>query len=433
MVIIMPKKYYTRIIENELDQLLGIFGAVLIEGPKWCGKTTTAETRAASRLLLMDPSRNFENRLRAETDPALAVSGEVPRLIDEWQEVPKLWDAARFECDNRGGEPGQFIFTGSATPRDDKRPMHSGAGRFAKLRMDTMTLFELGKSSGAVKLSGIISGKKFNGAFGSLDSASIAECVVRGGWPAAVGHDARAASAMAKRYIDIVAEEDLSRVDGSRRDPEKVKAVIESLARNESTLATLKTLVADLGGEVSRQTASSYISLLARVNFVRDIPAWSPAMRSPVHLRESKKHHLADPSLAAAALGATPETLLLDFKTLGLLFESLALHDLWVYAQANGMGLYHSALLKSKRRLTVSLLSRSVWSLPETTRQFRKSQSLDLAHKPMSLTAASKLFRWMFSRRSAIASFNFFCFLSLLLTKHPAGINCSPGVLVRTL
>lgn len=159
MVINMPKKYYTRIVENELDQLLGIFGAVLIEGPKWCGKTTTAETRAASRLLLMDPSRNFENRLRAETDPALAVSGEVPRLIDEWQEVPKLWDAARFECDNRGGEPGQFIFTGSATPRDDERPMHSGAGRFAKLRMDTMTLFELGKSSGAVQLSGIILAK----------------------------------------------------------------------------------------------------------------------------------------------------------------------------------------------------------------------------------------------------------------------------------
>ena len=307
MVKNMPKKYYTRIIENELDQMLGIFGAVLIEGPKWCGKTTTAGTRAASRLLLMDPSRNFENRLRAETDPALAVSGEVPRLIDEWQEVPKLWDA----------------------------------GRFAKLRMDTMTLFELGKSSGAVKLSGIISGEKFNGAFGSLDSASIAECVVRGGWPAAVGRDALAASAMAKRYIGIVAEEDLSRVDGSRRDPEKVKAVIESLARNESTLATLKTLVADLGGEVSRQTAASYISLLARVSFVRDIPAWNPAMRSPVHLRESKKHHLADPSLAAAALGATPETLLLDFKTLGLLFESLALHDLWVYARANGMSLYH--------------------------------------------------------------------------------------------
>lgn len=337
----MSARYVPRIVEGELDELLGIFGAVLIEGPKWCGKTTTAGTRAASKLLLTDPARNFENRLRAESDPALAISGKTPRLIDEWQEVPKLWDAARFECDNRGGEPGQFIFTGSATPRDEERPMHSGAGRFAKMRMDTMTLFELGESSGAVPLSGIVSGERYEGAFGSMDSATIAERVVRGGWPAAIGRDARAASAMARRYIDMVAEEDLTRVDGVRRDPDKVRAVISSLARNESTLATIKTLVADLGGEVARQTASSYISLLARLSFVRDIPAWSPAMRSPVHLRESRKHHLTDPSLAAAALGATPEALLGDFKTLGLLFESLALHDLWVYARANGMGLYH--------------------------------------------------------------------------------------------
>ena len=154
----MPSRYVPRIVDGELDELLGIFGAVLIEGPKWCGKTTTAGTRAASRLLLTDPARNFENRLRAESDPALAISGKTPRLIDEWQEVPKLWDAARFECDSRGGEPGQFIFTGSATPRDEERPMHSGAGRFAKMRMDTMTLFELGESSGAVRLSGIVSG-----------------------------------------------------------------------------------------------------------------------------------------------------------------------------------------------------------------------------------------------------------------------------------
>ena len=210
-----------------------------------------------------------------------------------------------------------------------------------KLRMDTMTLFELGKSSGAVKLSGIISGEKFSGAFGSMGSAEIAERIVCGGWPASIGRDARIASATAKRYIEIVTEEDIPRVDGSRRDPEKVKAVIASLARNESTLATLKTLVADLGGDVSRQTAASYISLLSRLSFVCDIPAWNPVMRSPVHLREARKHHLADPSLAAAALGATVETLLSDFKTLGLLFESLALHDLWVYARANGMGLYH--------------------------------------------------------------------------------------------
>lgn len=337
----MGVKYVPRIVENELDELLGIFGAVLIEGPKWCGKTTTAATRAASRLLLTDPSGNFENRLRADSDPALAISGKTPRLIDEWQEVPKLWDAARFECDRRGGEPGQFIFTGSATPRDDERPMHSGVGRFARMRMDTMTLFELGESSGAVELSGILSGRRYEGVFGSMDSATIAERVVRGGWPAAIGRDSRVASSMSARYIDMVAEEDLSRVDGVRRDPEKVKAVIMSLARNESTLATVKTIVADVGGEVTRQTASSYISLLSRLCFVCDIPAWSPAMRSPVHLRESRKHHLADPSLAAAALKATPDALLADFKTLGLLFESLALHDLWVYARANGMGLYH--------------------------------------------------------------------------------------------
>lgn len=337
----MTVRYVPRIVEGELDDLLATFGAVLIEGPKWCGKTTTAETRAASKLLLTDPARNFENRLRAETDPALAVSGKVPRLIDEWQEVPKLWDAARYECDSRGGEPGQFIFTGSATPRDDRRPMHSGAGRFAKVRMDTMTLLELGESSGEVCLSGLVSGESFEGAFGSMDSRVIAERVVRGGWPAAIGRDVRTASTMARRYIDMVAEEDLTRVDGVRRDPERVKAVIASLARNESTLATIKTLVADLGGEVTRQTASSYISLLARLSFVRDIPAWSPAIRSPTRLRESRKHHLADPSLAAAALGATPEALLSDFKTLGLLFESLALHDLWVYARADGMGLYH--------------------------------------------------------------------------------------------
>lgn len=335
------KNYLPRIVETELDELLGIFGAVLIEGPKWCGKTTTAETRSASQLLLTNPARNFENRMRAESDPALAVSGKTPRLIDEWQEVPKLWDAARFECDRRGGEPGQFIFTGSATPRDDSRPMHSGVGRFAKLRMDTMTLFELGESSGEAKLSAILSGEKFGGFSGSMDSTIIAERIVRGGWPAAIGKSIRAASTMAQRYVDIVAEEDLSLVDDTKRDPEKVKAVITSLARNESTLATVKTLVADLGGEVARQTASSYISLLARLNFVRDIPAWNPAMRSPVPLRESRKRHLADPSLAAAALGANVETLLGDFKTLGFLFESLALHDLWIYARANKMELYH--------------------------------------------------------------------------------------------
>ncbi len=337
----MPESYIPRIAEREFDELLSTFGAVLIEGPKWCGKTTTAFTRAKSSLLLTDPFRDFENRTRAEIDPARAIEGEAPRLIDEWQEVPKLWDAARFECDRKGGEPGQFIFTGSATPRDESKPMHSGAGRFARLRMDTMTLFELGKSSGEVELSKLIAGEQFNAQFGSLDSKAIAELIVRGGWPASIKRNTAAAARMAASYIDAVAEEDLTKVDGVRRDPEKIKAVIASLARNESTLATVKTITADLNGGATRQTVSAYISLLSRISFVRDVPAWSPAMRSPVRLRETPKHHLADPSLAAAAMGANVEALLDDFKTLGLLFESLALHDLWVYARANGMGLYH--------------------------------------------------------------------------------------------
>lgn len=337
----MVGNYIRRIIDSELDDFLGIFGAVLIEGPKWCGKTTTAKQRAASSLLLADPARNFENRLRAETDPALAIEGETPRLIDEWQEVPKLWDAARFECDSRGGAPGQFVFTGSATPRDEDRPMHSGAGRFARIRMDTMTLYELGKSTGEVSLSGIASGGVFAGKLGSLDSKSIAKLVVRGGWPVAVGMGDAAVAEISRQYIETVAQEDLTKVDGVRRDPEKVKAVIASLARNESTLATMSVVAKDLRGDVTRQTAASYVSLLSRIGFVRDVPAWNPAMRSPVRLRESAKRHLADPSLAAAAIGASVDTLLEDFKTLGLLFESLVLHDLWVYAQACGMGLYH--------------------------------------------------------------------------------------------
>ena len=342
MVKNMPKKYYTRIIENELDQMLGIFGAVLIEGPKWCGKTTTAGTRAASRLLLMDPSRNFENRLRAETDPALAVSGEVPRLIDEWQEVPKLWDAARFECDNRGGEPGQFIFTGSATPRDNERPMHSGAGRFAKLRMDTMTLFELGISSGAVSLGALLDGDSVAASLGSIAGiAGIADLLCRGGWPQAVGKTTADAMRIAAAYIDGVCESDVSRADGVKRDPVKVRALLSSLARNESTLAGMRSIERDLGVDVSKNTITGYMDALRRINIVDDVPAWHPALRSPVKLRQGAKRHLADSSLAVALIGADPESLSSDPKTLGLLFESLVLHDLKVYAAASDATVSH--------------------------------------------------------------------------------------------
>ena len=331
--------YIPRIADRELADRLSAFGAVLIEGPQWCGKTTTARRAAASELLVSDPANDFGNRALAELDPALAVEGASPRLIDEWQEVPKLWDAVRFECDRRGGA-GHFVLTGSATPREASRPMHSGAGRFARMRMGTMTLFESGDSDGSASLSAMLEGDAPRGA-GSLDLRGIAVLVARGGWPSAVGSGADAALALAREYVDTVAEIDVSEVDGVRRDPARVRSVISSLARNESTLASLKTVVADLGGTVTRQTAASYISALSRIHFVDDVPAWDPALRSPVKLRSAPKRHLADPSLAAAALGTGEGALLADVKTLGLLFESLVLRDLRAYAGAIGGRLFH--------------------------------------------------------------------------------------------
>ena len=260
-------------------------------------------------------------------------------MIDEWQEVPKLWDAVRYRCDATGGR-GLFVLTGSATPDDAHAPMHSGVGRIARVRMGTLTLQEQGISSGKVSIAGLLQGKSYT-ALGSLDVQTIAQLVVRGGWPSAAGVPAPAASMLARGYVDGVCNSDVSRIDGVRRDPDKVTRLVRSLARNESTLATMKSVLADLGGDITRQTAAKYVSILSRLHFVQDVPAWNPALRSPVVLRQAAKHHLADPSLAAAALGASTESLLEDVKTLGLLFESLVIHDLMAYAQASGARVYH--------------------------------------------------------------------------------------------
>ena len=342
MVKNMPKKYYTRIIENELDQMLGIFGAVLIEGPKWCGKTTTAQRCAESSLSLSDPAGGFAALQLARLDPAQAIVGPTPRLVDEWQEEPKLWDAGRFEGDGRGGEPGQFILTGSATPRAENQPMHSGVGRIARLRMDTMTLFELGISSGAVSLGALLDGDSVAASLGSIAGiAGIADLLCRGGWPQAVGKTTADAMRIAVAYIDGVCESDVSRADGVKRDPVKVRALLSSLARNESTLAGMRSIERDLGVDVSKNTITGYMDALRRINIVDDVPAWHPALRSPVTLRQGAKRHPAVSSLAVAPIGADPESLSFDPKTLGLLFESLVLHDLKVYAAASDATVSH--------------------------------------------------------------------------------------------
>ena len=335
-------RYMSRCIDRSIERDLGIFGAVLIQGPKWCGKTTTAQRFAESSLSLSDPAGDFAALQLARIDPAQAIVGATPRLIDEWQEEPKLWDAIRFECDRRTGEPGQFLLTGSATPNDADQPMHSGIGRISRLRMETMTLAELGVSSGALSLESLLNGRPIKAALGSINGiADIADLLCRGGWPQAVGKTTADAMRISAAYIDGVCESDVSRVDGVKRDPEKVRALLSSLARNESTLAGEKSLEKDLGGDVSRSTLRRYTDALRRIHIIDDIPAWHPALRSPVKLRQSAKRHLADPSLAVALLGANPESLASDPKTLGLLFESLVLHDLKVYAAANDSSVSH--------------------------------------------------------------------------------------------
>ena len=335
-------RYMSRCIDRSIERDLGIFGAVLIQGPKWCGKTTTAQRFTESSRSLSDPAGDFAALQLARIDPAQAIVGATPRLIDEWQEEPKLWDAIRFECDRRTGEPGQFLLTGSATPNDADQPMHSGIGRISRLRMETMTLAELEVSSGAVSLESLLNGCPIKTALGSINGiADIAELLCRGGWPQAVGKTTADAMRISAAYIDGVCESDVSRVDGVKRDPEKVRALLSSLARNESTLAGEKSLEKDLGGDVSRSTLRRYTDALRRIHIIDDIPAWHPALRSPVKLRQSAKRHLADPSLAVALLGANPESLASDPKTLGLLFESLVLHDLKVYAAANDSSVSH--------------------------------------------------------------------------------------------
>ena len=341
-------QYISRHIENVLTDALETFSAVIIEGPKWCGKTTTAKRFAKSALMLSDPTNDFENKARAQLDPKLAISGDAPRLLDEWQDVPKLWDAVRFSADEKA-DKGMFILTGSATPRDLNSPIHTGTGRFGRVKMATMTLEEMGLSRKTLSLRALFEKKSLKTIekvhVGALNSEAIAQIIVRGGWPGTLTLNTDQAKKTAEEYVSTICEVDISEIDNTKRDPVKVRSLLASLARNESTYASLKTITNDVGVATSRQTVSEYIALLQRMHICENITAWNPALRSPLRLRQANKLHLADVSLVAAALGANESSLLNDFKTLGLLFESLVLHDLKVYAQNLGAKIfqYHDA------------------------------------------------------------------------------------------
>ena len=305
--------------------------AVLVEGPRGCGKTTTGRRHAASEALLdEDVNALAEVSLRS---PAI-LEGATPRLIDEWQLAPGIWNMVRRASDDRR-RPGQFILTGSANPPDDIT-RHSGAGRVARVRMRPMTLYESGGSNGAVSLTDLFDGAACSASASGMELPDVIETVCRGGWPLCLQMDVADAQDFLRSYLDEISRVDISRVDGVRRDPVGVSRLLRSLARNIATSAGYRTLAGDAGGgrPLDRRTVAAYMKSLERLFVVEDLPAWSPHLRSRAVLRSSPTRHLVDPALAAAAMGAGPPKLMKDLRTFGFLFESLAVRDLRVYAQA---------------------------------------------------------------------------------------------------
>lgn len=329
--------YHPRIIDKRVSEGLEVFGAVCIQGPKYCGKTWTGRSFANSEVSIMDPAGGFQNREIAELDPSLILKGASPRLIDEWQEVPALWDAVRNEVD-RTDKSACFVLTGSAVPRGI-RPRHSGVGRIEKLRMRPMSLQESGDSTGEVSLS-----KLFEGAVPRAEASQatldhIAGLIARGGWPGSLGVSAHLAQRMPSNYVDTLIEDDLSRVDGVKRDPGKMSRLLRSLARNAEQATTTKTMLRDMTADaandpLSIDTVDDYLHALKKIFVLEEITPWSPNVRSPLRLNKRPKYHFVDPSLPAAILGTTGSMLVNDLKTFGFLFESLCVRDLLVYAQA---------------------------------------------------------------------------------------------------
>ncbi|MEO8571953.1 MAG: DUF4143 domain-containing protein [Chloroflexota bacterium] len=331
--------YRPRLADAALNVLLHATGAVVIEGPRGCGKTATARHAAASEVLLdLDASARAVGLL----EPALLLDGDRPRLIDEWQVVPNIWNQVRHEVD-AANEPGQFILTGSAVPSDDLS-RHSGAGRFGRLRMRPMSLAESGHSTGTVSLAAILGGDDPRAPESGLGLKDLVDRIAIGGWPNLQARPVESALTVLRGYIDETRRLDVRRADGIARDPESVGRVLRSLARHVSTSASARSIAADVGGvdgPIDHHTVLDYIRALTRIFVIEDLPAWSPALRSRTPLRSAPTRHFVDPSLAVAALGTTPRRLLQDVETLGLLFESLVVRDLRIYAQALDATVYH--------------------------------------------------------------------------------------------
>ena len=337
--------YRDRIADKLLGEKLDAMGAVLIEGPKACGKTTTAEQQAKSILYMDDPDTMTQNLQLAETNIKRLLQGDTPRLIDEWQIAPQLWDAVRFETDHRKND-GLFMLTGSAVPADDSKIHHTGAGRFAWLTMRPMSLWESGESSGDVSLGELFSHPEKVDGYNSLTMENVAFAICRGGWPKSLNKKTdKAALSQVKEYFEAITRSDISRVDGVDRDQHRAKRLMRSYARLQGAMAGVPTIVADMKTNepegMSDETVVSYIKALKKIFVIEDMPAWNPNLRSKTAIRTSDTRYFVDPSIAIAALGLGPDDLLNDLETMGLLFETLCVRDLRVYADANDGDVFH--------------------------------------------------------------------------------------------
>lgn len=338
----MENKYYRpRIADKTLQRKLRTNGAVLIVGPKWCGKTWTALNKAESVIYMQDPDRRSSYLKMAQTTPSYLLKGEKPRLIDEWQTATVLWDAVRFAVD-QNPEKGQYILTGSVVVEEeedtlpDERMEHTGTGRISRMRMRPMSLYESGESNGMVSLKALFDGESDVTAISTLTIEDLAYAICRGGWPASLHLDKDDALDVAKDYVEAVCEKDAAAVDKSQKDPDRVRSVLKSLARNISTMTTDRTIMGDVkanDSSISDKTLEVYLRALRRLFLIEDIKAWQPSLRSKTGIRTSDKRQFVDPSIAVAAIGTSPHGILDDFNYFGFLFESLCARDLRVYAE----------------------------------------------------------------------------------------------------
>ncbi len=341
--------YKERIIDKELSRQMKIAGAILIRGPKWCGKTTTCKQRAKSYIELQDEDIDEENSNAlklAEIKPSLLLEGEKPRLIDEWQLAPNLWNTVRHSVDETG-KKGQYLLTGSATPNEkENKSLHSGAGRFAFIDMKTMSLFESGDSNGKISLSELLEGnRKIDGITSDITYERMAFLICRGGWPDIFNmEDEKDSLGISKNYITAVCESEICRIDGVLRNSELARLILKSYARLASTIESNQTLIDDVianNNNVTDRTINDYLAVLKKLYIIDEIPAWNPNIRSKTAIRSTPKKSLVDPSLATALLGISPKELMLDPNTYGLLFENLVDRDLSVYINSIGGTLNH--------------------------------------------------------------------------------------------